>query len=481
MSVIVPIILAGGIGMRLWPLSRKHYPKQFLRLMGKHSLLQQTVLRIANFDIDFSDLIITCTKDHYSLCADHIREIGQSAHFIIEPCLRNTLPAIAASVYYAMRQYGEDVITLVLPSDHNIGDSQSFHQACQTAIQIAKNHQSLLVFGIKPNLPHTGYGYILSGMPFVDGSYIVDSFLEKPNKDKAKRFLEDGGYFWNSGMFVFCGSVFVEQLKINAIDTYLKVQRSVNQGVVAGNCFYLDKIEFSRCQNQSIDYAIMEKTNKLVMLPIDIQWTDLGCWNSVAMNKEADSHNNVVIGDVKTHATYNCYLHSEDKHLSTLGLDNHIVVNTKDSILVAHKDFSQNVRDLVKVLQFSHQNITQTHTQVYCSWGHYEILLSINNICVRLLVLNPGARLALQAHQYRDEHWIVIEGEASVLRDDRTFVLPISYTIDIPKLSKHQLVNRSNQELRMIEVQFGARLEDHDVIFYDDAHAHSQLQVSNVL
>jgi mannose-1-phosphate guanylyltransferase len=467
--MIVPVILAGGSGTRLWPLSRQTYPKQFLRLTGERSLLQETVLRSQSINSNEAPIIV-CNQDHYFLCLDQLKEINQAKHsFVIEPVARNSAPAIVAAALEALKTKGDDAVLVVMPSDHHIDDLPNFKQTIDTAVSAAKNGY-LVTLGVTPTSPETGYGYIKTSSEITSNIFQVETFTEKPNKEIAEQFLKAGDYFWNSGIFIFKADCFLKEIKQYAPDILEAVTTSFTTGLQRDNYIRLNEDIFSTCRNESIDYAVMEQTKQAVMVPLTTAWNDLGCWNSVAKANNKDDNDNVVIGDVVTQNTESCYLHSEGKQLSTLGLKDHIIVNTKDSVLVAHKDYSQQVKELVNTLKTNNSPLVHSHTKVFRPWGYYEGLISLENFLVKHIRVNPGEKLSLQMHNHRSEHWIVVSGVATVTCADKRFTLTEGESTFIPIKTKHCLENETDEPMYIVEVQCGDYIGEDDIIRFEDRY-----------
>jgi mannose-1-phosphate guanylyltransferase/mannose-6-phosphate isomerase len=463
---IIPVILAGGSGTRLWPMSRESYPKQFLRLIHQHSLLQETVLRIKHIPHMTRPLII-CNTEHYFLCQEQLKEIEiEHASFILEPFGRNTAPAIGLAAKYVEEYYGPQSILLILPSDHLISDIKSFSTAVSTAIDAAKQG-FLATFGIKPTSPKTGYGYIESGALIDKDIYQTKRFIEKPDLETAQQFLAEENFFWNSGMFVFNAQTYLSELEnltpqiAQAVtQTYLTSERKID-------FLRLDPTSFEKCENMSIDYAVMEKTQRSVVIPLASSWNDLGCWTSVAEAGDRDEKNNVIRGQVLALDSENCFITSDDRLVAAIGLKNQIIVSTKDAVLVADKAYSQEVKYLVNQLKTTNNNLTTHHQKVERPWGYYEDLVVQETFQVRHVMLNPHAKLSLQLHHHRTEHWVVLSGEAKVINGEETLYLSANQSTYIPKIAKHQLANAGTEPLHVIEVQTGILLGEKDIIRFE--------------
>jgi mannose-1-phosphate guanylyltransferase / mannose-6-phosphate isomerase len=465
---LISVILAGGSGTRLWPLSRKNYPKQFLKLHSSHSLLQETVIRAKA--ITSERVKIICNDAHYFTCLDQLNEIkAKSVDFILEPCPRNTAPAIALAAIDCLKQYGKDCTMAILPADHLIKPQQTWEDAIKKA-SIAADQGEIVTFGIVPNEPHTGYGYIQAGPLLDDGVYNVNCFTEKPDSNTAKHFLAQGNYYWNSGMFVFKPQVLLNELKQHAPKIVQTTLDAYQKSHAHGDFLRIDNEAFSLCPADSIDYALMEKTAHASIVPVNLTWSDLGCWNAVSKVNENDSDDNVIQGNVIAQKTKRCFLSSQGQLVTTLGIKDQIIVSTPDAILVADKAYSQQVKDIVTKVAMHNSELATDHTKMHRPWGFYEILVSDKTFKVKHLMVKPGARLSLQLHRHRAEHWVVVSGVADVVNDDKTLVLNTNESTYIPKNTKHRLSNSSSEPLYIVEVQSGDYLGEDDIIRFDDIY-----------
>lgn len=472
-TTLYPVILAGGSGTRLWPLSRKNYPKQFLALNGELSLLQQTVKRAQSL-VNSNSLIVS-NDAHYFLCQEQLHDFNQPTTYLLEPCVRNTAPAIACAAHYLSQMVGQDAVMLVLPSDHWIADDQAWKEAMIAGGQYAAEHDALVTFGIQPDSPKTGYGYIEAGLQCTELVQQVISFREKPEAALAAEFITCGNYFWNSGMFVCRAGVYLDELAKYHANIHHFSQQAVVQAHYHHDYLRLDLENFSRCEADSIDYAIMEKTDKAVVIPVSMQWSDLGCWTAVADANKADQQGNTVTGKVITQESHNCLIHSSDILVTAVGIQDQIIVATRDAVLVADKQYSQQVKDLVSSLSKDHYQLTQDHQRVSRPWGYYEVLAEGAVFKVKRLMVKPGARLSLQMHQHRAEHWIIVSGKAEVVNDDKTIYLSVNQSTYIAQKTLHRLSNPGNEPLYVIEVQSGSYLGEDDIQRFDDIYARAQV------
>lgn len=469
---IVAVVLSGGTGSRLWPLSRESSPKQFLPLAASNqSLLQETLTRLEG--IVTEKPIIVCNAEHRFIVAEQMRAIQvQDPQIILEPQGKNTAPAVAVAALHALQK--EDAILLVLPADHRIGKTANFHEAIALAAEYARLDH-LVTFGITADKPETGYGYIKAGVELAqNGVFKVEKFIEKPTKEKAEEYLSAGNYFWNSGMFVFKASRYLEELAKFAPDMLDAVKRAYLDEKQDEDFIRLNTETFSQCPADSIDYAVMEHTESAVVIPTNCQWNDIGSWSALWESETQDLEGNVTIGDVILSDVKNSYLRAEDRMLVGVGLEDIVVVETPDAILVTHKNKSQQVKKIVEHLNQHKRTEAHSHKRVYRPWGSYETLVEGTKYKVKRITVNPGASLSLQSHHHRSEHWVVVTGVAEVTNGENVFTLKHDESTYIPAQTKHRLRNPGNILLELIEVQSGEYLGEDDIIRYEDIYGRAK-------
>ncbi|KTC97288.1 mannose-1-phosphate guanylyltransferase [Legionella geestiana] len=470
---LFPVILAGGSGTRLWPLSRTNYPKQFLRLNGLNSLIQATAARVGALNPD--GLFVVSNEAHYFLCQEQLEGVNPVPFYLLEPGGRNTAPAIAASALAAAERGGEDALMLVLPSDHAIADTPAFTDAMQKALRFASTHDALVTFGMQPEYPATAYGYIGKAAACGEGVYAVSRFVEKPDRAQAERLLAGSDFLWNSGMLAVRAGVCLNALREHAPELLARAEDAFYQGQRHHDFLRLDKGAFAQCENASFDYAVLEKARDVVVVPASMGWSDLGCWRAVAEAGDTDASGNTLRGNVVAHNSRNCLIQSEETLVTTLGLQDHIVIATRDAVLVADKTHAQQVKDLVQTLSIDHHRFLHDPHRVTRPWGYYEVLAEGEAFKVKRLMVKPGARLSLQRHEHRAEHWVVVGGEAEVVNDSKTLRLGINQSTYIPKRTLHRLSNTREEPLFVIEVQSGNYLGEDDIERFDDAYCRSVL------
>jgi mannose-1-phosphate guanylyltransferase/mannose-6-phosphate isomerase len=464
-TTVIPVILSGGAGTRLWPLSREMYPKQLLALTGKRTMLQDTVARLATTEGALPPIVV-CNEAHRFTVAEQIRALDMHASAILlEPSGRNTAPAVALAALKA-RDLDADATLVVAPADHVIRDVRKFSQAADVAVALAQNDK-LITFGIVAHAPETGYGYIRRGEG-AGPAYPVAQFIEKPPLDLALQFVAKGDYYWNSGMFVFKASRYLAELAEYAPDILAACTAAYQAAKADLDFVRIDKAAFSQCRSESIDYAVMEKTKDALVLPLDVGWSDVGSWSSLFDALPADEDGNVLQGDVLTHDTHDCYVHSTSRLVAAVGMENHIIVETKDAILVAPKDRVQDVKDLVAKIKKSGRTESALHREVFRPWGSYDSIDSGDRFQVKRLSVKPGGVLSLQMHHHRAEHWIVVQGTARITRNDETFLLAENESTYIPVGATHRIENPGKVALHIIEVQSGSYLGEDDIVRFED-------------
>jgi mannose-1-phosphate guanylyltransferase/mannose-6-phosphate isomerase len=467
--MIFPVILSGGIGSRLWPLSREYYPKQLLALINQYSLLQDTVKRLEGLN-DLAAPLIVCNENHRFLVAEQLRSIGViPSPIILEPSGRNTAPAVAVAALTALPNEKEAIL-LVLPADQTITDTAAFREAVVKGVPLAEAGY-LVTFGIIPSRPETGYGYIHAVDAIEDsGAFLVEHFVEKPSLDAANQYVASKKYYWNSGMFLFKASTYLNELQKFAPDIFGASRQAVDNAIEDMDFLRLDESSFKACPSNSVDYAVMEHTQAAVVIPLNAGWNDVGAWSSLWEMSEQDVEGNVVKGDVLIAGVRNSYLRAEHRLLAAVGINDCIVVETADAVLVAHRERVQEVKGIVERLQSSKREEALLHRKVYRPWGSYETLDAEIGFQVKRLTVNPGATLSLQLHYHRSEHWVVVKGTAQVIRGEETFILSENQSTYIPLGIRHRLGNPGKLPLEIIEVQSGNYLGEDDIVRYDDVY-----------
>ena len=462
--MIIPIILAGGSGTRLWPLSRKIHPKQFISLLNETSLFQDTLTRLPK---EALDPIVICNEDHRFLVAEQAREINVTLNSIIlEPIGRNTAPAIALAAIKVLNDF-ENPILIVLAADHKIENKSAFHDAIKIAHKLAENNK-LVTFGIIPQSAETGYGYIEIEKKDKAEYFDIKSFVEKPNKKNAINFLNSGNYLWNSGMFMFNASIYLSELNKFEPEILTSCKKSLSNEFKDLEFIRIDKKEFCKSPNQSIDYAVMEKTNKAKVVPLDAGWSDVGSWDALMDSKIKDSLGNVVEGDITLDQVKNSYLYSTSRLVAASNIADLIVIDTQDALLVTTRDNSLNIKNIVKKLKKNKRTEIENHRKVYKPWGYYDSIDTGYNFQVKRILVNPGAKLSLQKHLHRAEHWVVVSGVAKITCGKKIYNLEKNQSTYIPKGEIHRLENIESYPLEIIEVQTGNYLGEDDIIRLKD-------------
>jgi mannose-1-phosphate guanylyltransferase/mannose-6-phosphate isomerase len=479
---LLPVILSGGSGTRLWPLSRQAYPKQFLPLTGEFTMLQQTVRRLDQLEnehphqaIGKLDPMVVCNEDHRFLVAEQLRQLESgNSGILLEPVGRNTAPALTLSALHAMRD-GADPVLLVMPADHDIANAKAFRRVVAHAYDLASKGV-VITFGIVPDKPETGYGYIRRGAAQGEGVYLLDGFSEKPDEKTAQQYLDSKEYYWNSGIFMLKASVWMDLIRRFRPDIEAACQQAINEGQCDGAFQRVNVEAFKHCPSDSIDYAVMEhlRGNEVdvdaLVLPLDARWSDVGAWSALWEVREKDERGNVVDGDVFLHDARNNMLLSEQRMIAAVGVDDLIVVETPDAILVAHKDRSQDVKMVTEYLQAHKRSEFQHHNKVHRPWGAYQPIDSGSRYQVKRLSVKPRETLSLQMHYHRAEHWIVVSGTARVTRGDETFLLSENQSTYIPLGEVHRLENPGTVPLEIIEVQSGSYLGEDDIVRFEDVY-----------
>ncbi|WP_455222928.1 mannose-1-phosphate guanylyltransferase/mannose-6-phosphate isomerase [Kaarinaea lacus] len=477
---IVPVILSGGAGTRLWPLSREAHPKQFLNLLDNSSLITNTVARLDKIEA-VDKPIVVCNEYHRFKVAQHITDAGRwPCDVILEPCARNTAPAIATAALHASRDEN-DPLLLVMPADHVIKDEEAFASAVMEMAEIAAAGY-LVTFGITPESPATGYGYICAGDEIADSSAKnISAFVEKPDRETAESYLASGNYFWNSGIFLFCAGTLLQQLEEHAPDILESCMMSYSRSEKEGTFIKLNSEDFAGCRSESIDYAVMEQTTRAVVTPISMGWSDIGSWESLWEVHPKDEAGNAIAGEVVNIDCESSYLRSSDRTLAVLGVKDLVVVDTDDALLIVHRSRSEEVKTLLQQVAVSEPEKATQHRTVHRPWGCYRSTDAAERFQVKRITVNPGAQLSLQMHHHRAEHWIVVRGTANVTIEDKVFVLKENESTFIPIGAKHRLENPGRIPLELIEVQSGSYLGEDDIVRFDDVYGRETPSSANVV
>lgn len=461
-----PVVLAGGTGSRLWPKSRAALPKQFLSLTSNSTMLQDTVTRLNGTNAE--PPVFICNDAHRFLVAEQLRKKNiEHDGILLEPVGRNTAPAIALAALHATKT-GNDPVLLVLAADHLIKDQEAFHSAIVKAEALA-NEGKLVTFGIVPDKPHTGYGYIKAGKVLNVGFEVAD-FVEKPQPETAKQYVESGDFFWNSGMFMFKASRYIEELGKYNPEMLEVCRRAIETEAPDLDFIRVDSEIFSTCPEDSIDYAVMEKTDSAAMVPLDAGWSDVGSWTSLWETADKDEDGNICVGDTILEKTRNSYVNAEQRLVSVIGLEDVIVVETKDAVMVAHKDDAQSIKNVVNKLKAEKRPEFEFHREVFRPWGSYDSIDNGARFQVKRITVKPGEKLSVQMHHHRAEHWIVVSGSANVTIDDNTKLVTENESVYIPIGAVHALENPGKIPLELIEVQSGAYLGEDDIVRFSDRY-----------
>ena len=468
-GTIHPVILSGGSGMRLWPLSRSLYPKQLLALGGQRTLLHETAARVSG--APFTAPLVVCNDEHRFAVAEQLSEAGAAPQAtMIEPVGRNTAPAAAAAALYLVAR-DPDAVMLVLPSDHVVDKPRVFRDAVVTGLAAARDG-ALVTFGITPERAETGYGYIRLGAPWngAPGCFKVARFVEKPDTATAQAYLDDGAYDWNSGIFLFQARRYLEDLAITCPEIAETCRRAVDSATVDLDTVRLEAEAFAACPSLSIDHAVMEPSERAAVVPVDMGWCDVGSWTSLWEIGDKDGHGNLLSGDVLVHDVRDSLIRTEDRLVAAVGVDDLIVVATADAVLVTRRDRAQEVKDIVEVLKADGRPEALAHPVVHRPWGHFQIVDRGEGFQVKHIMVKPGAKLSLQLHHHRAEHWVVVSGTAKVTLGDDTLTLTANQSTYIPTETKHRLENTGDEPLRVIEVQSGDYLGEDDIVRFDDIY-----------
>jgi mannose-1-phosphate guanylyltransferase/mannose-6-phosphate isomerase len=467
--MLIPVILSGGSGTRLWPLSRKNLPKQFLVLRGDSTLFQQTVLRtraLAGTDAP----IVVCSEDHRFLVAEQLRAVGiEKAAILLEPVPRNTAPAIALAAWRALAK-DPDATILVLPADHLIGDTHGFAAAVGKALPLA-DQGWLVTFGVRPEAPETGFGYIKRAEAIGDGGFRVERFVEKPDVATARQYVDAGDFEWNSGMFLFKASRYLEELHLHAPAMHAASKAAFIAARADLDFVRIDKDAFIASPENSIDYAVMEKTDRAAVVPVSCAWSDIGSWDALWATSDRDASGNRLEGDVIAIDSRNCFVRGTDRRLvAALGLDDIVIVDTPDAVLVAPRDRVQDVKRLVDKIKSDGRQEHMFHRKVYRPWGSYDSIDMGDRFQVKRIIVKPGAALSLQKHHHRAEHWVIVSGTAEVTRNDEVFLLAENESTFLPLGAVHRLRNPGKVPLELIEVQSGSYLGEDDIVRLEDVY-----------
>lgn len=462
--MIVPVILSGGSGTRLWPLSRKLYPKQFLSLVSEKTLFQDTIMRLPEV---VTDPLVICNEEHRFIVAEQLRQINsKNTGIILEPTGKNTAPAIAVAAFNSLNS-GEDPTLLVLSADHLVEDIDEFNKSIQIASDIAEK-KKMVVLGIQPHKPETAYGYIEANISDQNQYYSIISFTEKPDFETANNFLQSGSYFWNSGIFIFKASVYLKELIKYEPEIFNACKKSFLKATKDLDFIRINSKEFSKCPDKSVDYAVMEKTNQGVVVPYNRAWNDVGSWDALWESKTKDLNNNVIEGDIKISKVENSFIYSSSRLIAVNDVSDIVIVDTPDALLVSRKNRPEDLKNIVLKLKDENRLESENHCKVYRPWGYYDSVDSGEGFQVKRIIVNPGAKLSLQKHQKRSEHWVILKGTAKITCGNKIFELKQNESTFIPKGEIHRLENNQKVPLEIIEVQTGSYLGEDDIIRIED-------------
>jgi len=470
MSKILPVVLSGGSGTRLWPLSREKYPKQLLPLVDEQSMLQATVARLDGL-ADLGQPLLICNEEHRFVVAEQVRMLGKHGTVLLEPVGRNTAPAMTLAALWANRD-GEDPVLVVMPADHVITDGETFRAVVTRAVSLAETGAAV-TFGITPDCPETGYGYIEKGVPVGSGGFLVSQFVEKPNLEQAEDYLKAGNYLWNSGMFMFRASLFLAELERFRPDILEACREALATAQEDSHFLHVLAEQFARCDDESIDYAVMEHTANGVVVPLNAGWNDLGSWTAIYDISTRDADGNALQGDVLAFDSRNTLVQSHHRLVAVVGVEDLVVIETKDALLVTRSDKCQQVKQVVEQLRAEQRPEFASHPLVSRPWGHYDTVDHGERYQVKRITVSPGESLSLQLHYHRAEHWIVVSGTAKVICGDTETILSENQSTYIPLGVKHSLSNPGKVPLELIEVQSGAYLGEDDIVRFEDRYGRS--------
>lgn len=464
---VYPVILAGGVGSRLWPLSRESFPKQFLSFQDDDSMLQRTIKRLQ--PLHYEAPLVICNENHRFLVAEQLRQVGcLHSNIMLEPEGKNTAPAVALAAFH-LAQKDESASLLVLAADHLIADNDAFCDSVRKAETYVESDK-LVTFGITPNKPETGYGYIRCGQKCLEYGYMVDAFVEKPDIEMAKDYLSSGQYLWNSGMFAFKAKVYLQELKKYRPDIYESCQKSLRDTKQDLDFIRIDQAQFSLCPEDSVDYAVMEKTKDAVVIPINAGWSDVGSWSSLWEVSDKDENNNVLKGDVMAINSQGNYIFAEQGLIASVGLKDTVVIQTRDAVLVADKHQVQDIKRVVSTLKKANRPEYKWHREVFRPWGKYDSIVNDARYKVKRITVKPGEKLSVQMHHHRSEHWIVVTGTAKVMVNNEEKLITENQSVYIPLGAVHYLENPGKINLELIEVQVGAYLDEDDIVRFEDRY-----------
>lgn len=461
--------MAGGSGSRLWPLSRELFPKQFLSLIDDRSLLQNTALRAVELPSALPPLVL-CGNEHRFIVAEQLRKCGiDQSHIILEPAGRNTAPAAAIAAHFATNTFGSGTLVFLMAADHVIANLEAFKESVGQAIPAAEQGR-IVTFGIQPTHPETGFGYLRVGSEVQPHVYDVAQFIEKPSAEVAQKFLKEGGFYWNAGMFLFRADVFLDELQRLEPEIHAHSLNALTKAQQDLDFTRLDSKSFMACRAESIDYAVMERTRRIGLVPLNAGWDDVGSWSYLSKLAPTDDRGNVTYGDVMVEDSENNLVRATDRLVALVGISNHIVVETRDAVLVTRRDAAQNVKKIVQRLKQMKRPEAESHPRVYRPWGWYETIALADLFQVKHIMVSPGHRLSLQMHHHRAEHWVVVKGTARVTCEDKVFLLSEDQSTYIPLGHKHRLDNPGKIPLEMIEVQSGTYLGEDDIVRFEDVY-----------